>query len=159
MNIVRRMSRPLDNFFRDDFFAPIEDHFNKVLDNFFENPVLDSVKSSFGYPKLDASVEEDKFIVRAAIPGSTNENINVEVLPDGVTVRLSGEMGKEYKSEKANYYVKELHKSRFSREFTLPEGTKGEPTAELKNGILTLTWQYDVPQIAKPTKVQIKQIT
>jgi HSP20 family molecular chaperone IbpA len=140
----------------DDLFYPLQKEFEKFFDGFFCNSVLDGLKSKTGYPKLDVSTENGKFIVRAAVPGVSQENVSVEVLPNGIA-RISGETSSEYKSDKANYYVRELHKSNFCRELRLPEGVLGDPEAEIKDGILTVSWKYDCPVKVNFKKIEIKK--
>jgi HSP20 family molecular chaperone IbpA len=158
-NLSKRISSSapsLSSSLRDDFFYPLEQQFDRFWTDFWGNDVMDGLKASTGYPKLDITTGEGKFTITAAVPGVEQDNVSVEVLPDGI-VRISGEMAKEYKSEKADYYVRELHKSRFCREVRLPDGVTGDPEAELKSGILSLTWKYDEPVRIKPKLIEIKK--
>lgn len=126
---------------REDFFWPIEDHFNRLLNEFFGgDAVVDSIKSSKGYPKMDVVREDNRWVVRAAMPGVPPENVKVEVLPDR-RVRISGKMEESYTSpEGSTAVIQELRKSHFCREMLLPEDVVDDPVADLKDGILTLSW-------------------
>ena len=140
---------------RDDVFFPLQTQFDRFFNDFFhDNKILNVVKSTSGYPKMDIIEEKDKFIVRIAIPGVNPKNIKVEMLNDAV--KIYGKMEEEYKSsEDAIYYVRELHKSQFSRSVALPDYIKGEPIADCKNGILTLTWTCCVDEEEKPKLIKI----
>jgi len=47
----------------------------------------------------------------------------------------------------------------FKRQLRLPENIEGEPAAELKDGILTLTFKLQLPEEKKPEvkKIPIQQ--
>jgi HSP20 family protein len=156
-NLARRLAESPFNVFRDDLFFPLEQGFDDFFNGFFGNSVLDGVKSGTGYPKLDATIEGEQFVVRAAIPGVKPDDVVVDVLKD--VVRVSGCMSGEYKKEDASYYVRELHKSKFMREFRLPEDVVGDPIAEIKDGILTLKWKYDAPVVEKPKRIEVNKKT
>lgn len=143
---------------RDSFFGPLEDQFDQFFSQWFGDPsITKTLEISPGYPKVDISVDGDKWIVRAAIPGVEPENVKIE-LTDRV-VRISGEMAKEHKSETAQYQIREMHKSRFSREIYLPDEATGEPEAEIKNGILSLSWKYAKPEpVAKTKLIKITKV-
>jgi HSP20 family molecular chaperone IbpA len=160
---------------RDDLLFPLEQSFDDFFNGFFGSS-LDSAKSKSGYPKLEAGIEGDNWIVRVAVPGVTYESLNVEIedkpqgdihFPKGdihfvqrtiaplKMLKISGKMSEEYESPKdATMYRKELRKSSFTREITLPSEIEGEPDASLKDGILTLKWK--LKSIEEPKKNTIK---
>jgi HSP20 family molecular chaperone IbpA len=149
----------LDHF-RDNFFFPIEQEFDRLLTDFFgDKRSLNKLRGKSGYPKMDIVAEKDRWAIRAAIPGVDPKDVKVEIMPESNSVRVSGEMATEYKSpEGSHYMVAELHKSRFSREVVLPDFIEGDPEAEIKDGILTLTWKTVVkePEIPKPKIIEVK---
>ena len=148
VNLITRMPH------RDEFFFPIEQTMNKMLNDFFSEKTFNFAKGSSGYPKLDIQEVDGTLRITAAVPGVAAENLKVEVLPDNV-LRITGEMAEEYHTKEGTKdFIRELHKSKFLREIQLPEDLDGEPDAELRNGVLTLNWR--LPE-AKP-KEQAKQI-
>ena len=155
-NLVHRLfDNPLA--MRDDIFFPIEQHFNQVLTDFFQKGSLDSVKAKAGYPKMDISVENNQFMVRAALPGLEEEDIQVEITPERV-LRLTGQMAQEFQSpENARYFAKELRRTHFIREVVLPKEVEGDPKAVLKAGILTLAW--GLPKVEEKPKTRVISIT
>ena len=141
--------------FRDDFFFPIEQEFNKLFNEMFGNKsLLNAVKGSSGYPKLDIYTENDKFFVKAAVAGVNPEDIKVEISPENV-LSISGKQ-ECVKKDDTQYFVTELRKSVFKREVVLPEYLQGEPTAEVQNGMLTLSWDLPKPVLEKPKTKSIE---
>jgi len=166
---VRELSK------RDDFLWPIQFQFNKLFDEFFSNKKLDASKHSVGYPKMDIFETKNKWVIQVAIPGVDPDLIGVEITPEN-TVRIYGEMtekrlpsnlelgGKFEKSPargehyEAIYYMKELRRSKFEREIYLPENLAGEPEAIVKDGMLTLSWDFEVTEEEpEPKLVEIKR--
>ena len=151
---------------RDAFFSPVELAFDHFFDEFFSTPVLGFAKSNVHYPKMDIGTQGEEFVIRAAVPGVEPDALKVEVLPFNgptttgclrYTVRVSGEMASEFRSEDDGLSVKELCKRKFSREIPLPEDVVDEnPVAILKNGILTLKWKLAVK---KAVKEEVRRIS
>jgi HSP20 family protein len=142
---------------RDDVFFPLEQQFDKFFRDFFsDRSVLDRVKSSGGYPKVDMVEENNEFVVKAAVPGVDPKAVNVEVLPEGV-LRISGQTSEEFRSpQNSNFYVRELRMTRFSREFSLPDFIEGDPQAKIRDGLLTLKWQCKKKEADQPKVKHIK---
>ena len=143
-------------------YSPFQQEFDRIFsdffDEFFDNTSAGKMKDKSGYPKMDVLSEEGKFIIRAVVPGVDPKNIKVEVV-EGMVI-MSGEMEEEHKSNKSNnFYVHELHKSKFYRSVNLPQDLEQEndPDAKFKNGILTLTWNRKaLPKAPPPKLISIK---
>lgn len=145
---------------RDDFFFPLEQTFNRFFDEFFSNDSLDGVKGTGGYPKMNAYTDGGEMVMHVAVSGVPSENLKVEVTPENVLI-VSGRMSSEYQTPKTatTGWRHELRQSVFERQFQLPEYVEGDPTARLKDGILTLRWKIkgrDAPQL---TNKQIPVLT
>jgi len=156
-SLTKATATPFLPVTRDDFFAPIEQQFDKFFDGFFNNhSLLDGAKSNTGYPKLDVVQDGDYWKIKAALPGVDIKNVNVEIEDDGL-VKISGEMSQEYQTQNrdSHYFVKELHKSKFSRSLKLPKYIQGDPTASMKNGILTLSWHNPVKTVSSSKRIAI----
>ena len=95
--------------------------------------------------------EDDKSVyVEAALPGIDPKNIDVSFDKDILTI--TGEKEEEEKRKK--YYRKAS--SSFAYRLLVPGdiGTKKEPKAEAKNGVMTVTFTK-IPQ-SKPKKIAVK---
>jgi HSP20 family protein len=103
-------------------------------------------------PAMDLVEEGDHFVLRADLPGVSENNVNVE-LEDHV-LTISGERTSEDEERKEGYYRLERASGRFSRSLTLPEGIDPEGVeAKFDNGVLTV--RIPKPQQRKPRRVAI----
>ena len=142
---------------REDLFFPLQQHFDKLFDEFFgpkrRSSFLNS-KARSGYPKLDILETDGNFRIEVAVPGVEPGDIKVEVLPDGDqrVMRVSGKMSHDYQfSRETDFIHRELTRAKFQRIVQLPEKVKGDPKAVVKNGMLTLTWRLE-----KPIEAEVK---
>ena len=124
-----------------------------AMDRLFEDSVVTPKFSNAGMPKIDMRETKGSVVVKAELPGIAEEEIDVEILDNIMTI--SGEKKSDVEEEKEGYFYKESHTGTFSRSFTLPSEVKAEKAeAEMKNGILTIT----IPKVEakKAKKVAIK---
>ena len=122
-----------------------------AMDRLFEDSVISS-KGTVAMPKIDIKDKKDVIEVRAELPGMEEDEIEIEVADNVMTI--SGEKKEEKEKEEEGYYYKESHSGSFSRSFTLPADVKEEKAeAEMKKGVLIVT----IPKIApkKATKVKV----
>lgn len=149
--------------YRNDFAFPIEQAFNKFFDDFTSNS-RNSIISAGGYPKLDVNIDDNYWIITAAVPGLGEDDLSVDVerVDNSHIVKISGRIAEEYRYEDTSSKTihKELHKSKFIRSVTLPEYVDGEPEATLKDGILTLKWKHnkDIAINGQSKKIPIKKL-
>lgn len=102
-------------------------------------------------PKVDIFEEDDRFVVRAELPGVEKDKITVDV--NGRVLTVKGERSDENEVKEKNYYRRECSYGTFQRSFMLPDETDSEKIkAEYKDGILKLN-------IPKPETRQAKKIT
>ena len=119
----------------------------EAIDHLFEDSVITPGKIG-AMPKIDIRDQKGSIVVRAEIPGLAEEDVNVEILDNVMTI--SGEKKEEKEEDSKGYYYKESHTGSFSRSFTLPSDVRADKAeAEVKNGILVIT----VPKI-EPKKAQ-----
>lgn len=100
---------------------------------------------------------ENTFVAEAALPGIPESNIDVTV-DDGI-VRITGSViDSEEDKDQKRYFMRSMTSS-FNYSFKLPEGIVAdkEPTAEVENGVLILT--FSKTEKAPPKKVAIKKRT
>lgn len=145
------------SLFRDEFAFPLMQYFDEFFSDFWKGGA-NSIRSRGSYPKLEMSVENDELVLRAAIPGVKQEDINAEVIEtEGCKkLRITGKMSEVHCYETPTcYYHRELRKSQFIREIVLPSEVDNQiPEATLEDGILTMRWKL----VSKKEETQNKKI-
>ena len=127
-----------------DFFQPFEEVFDDLFNQMFSKNID---RSATNFPKMDVLTDNNKFIIRMACPGLTEDAVNIELNDKELSITGKLSTGEEY-SKEAVFYVKQLSRTTFSKTVVLPDNIKGEPEATLKDGMLTLAW--DLPVESKP---------
>ena len=86
---------------------------------------------------VDVAEEDDRYVVKASIPGIPANDI-VVTLHDGV-LTIKAETESETDKEEANYRLRERHFGSLQRRFTLPSTVdEDHVTAQYNHGVLTL---------------------
>jgi len=89
-------------------------------------------------PNVDIYEDKDRLILEAELPGMTNDDFDVSVENNVIT--LSGERKFEKKTEGDNYHRVERSYGSFTRSFTLPQSVTAEgATADFENGVLRVS--------------------
>ena len=104
-------------------------------------------------PAVEIYEKADSLVARAELPGMKEEEIDVSVVGD--TLTISGERKAESEVKDEDYYRCELCYGRFSRSIGLPAAVDPDNVeASFENGILEVT----LPKVekAKPKKVHVK---
>ena len=149
---IKRPSRDMYTWDPFDEIRRMQDYMEQMLRAF---PALES---RFGgsetfSPLTDVVEEEDKVLVTTDLPGIDKENVELN-FKDNVLV-ISAQKGKEEESEKEGYLRKERSFMRYYREIPLPDGVTEEgATAQLKNGVLTVT--LPKTKLVTEKKIQIE---
>jgi HSP20 family protein len=103
-------------------------------------------------PATDLVEEGDHYVLRADVPGVSEDDVKVE-LEDNV-LTISGERKSEREQRKNGYYRLERASGRFARSLTLPEGVDaGSIKARFENGVLEVS--IPKPAERKPHRVAI----
>jgi HSP20 family protein len=101
-------------------------------------PDTDWSTSGVAGPALNLSEDEDAYHVEALVPGLKEDDIDVRVTGDVLTI--SGEVQHEHEDEGRRWHVVERRYGRFERSVRLPEGVKADDVeAELSDGVLNIT--------------------
>lgn len=91
-------------------------------------------------PQVEVFQRDGQLVVRAALPGLTKDDVQVELRDDAVILR--GERRQEHEEQREGYYRCEVSHGSFYREIPLPEGTKtGDAKATFRDGVLEITMQ------------------
>ena len=140
---------------RDDMFGPLTRQLDRMLNDVFGQDFTDGVKGKANFPPLDAYTTKDgQLVVKTTVAGYPPDQINVQILPEGV-LEISGSNKSNGERSEDQYHIRELSYGSFKRQLRLPENIEGEPKAELKDGILTLTFKLQLPEEKKPEVRQI----
>ena len=135
---------------RDDMFGPLSRQLDRMLNDVFGQDFTDGVKSKANFPPLDAYTTKDgQLVVKTTVAGYSPDQINVQILPEGV-LEISGMSKTNGERSENQYHIRELSYGSFKRQLRLPENIEGEPVAELKDGILTLTFKLQLPEEKQP---------
>lgn len=103
-------------------------------------------------PPLEMFEKEDKFTVRAELPGMKREEIDVSVVGDTMTIK--GERKAETEVKEEDYYCCERSYGSFLRSINLPSAVDSKKIeASYEHGVLEVTLPK-APEI-RPKKVEI----
>ena len=114
------------------------------FDDIFGRPFLPSIwrrtpMEERGWaPAIEVFDQEDKFVVRAEVPGMKEDDIDVSVVGDTLTIR--GEKKAETEVKEENYYCCECSYGSFSRSIALPSHVDANKIdADYENGVLEVS--------------------
>ena len=103
-------------------------------------------------PAMDLVESGDQFVLRADLPGMSEEDIQIE-LEEG-TLTVSGERKAEHEDSNEGFHRVERSFGSFSRSLTLPQGIDPEAvTASFDRGVLEI--RIPKPEQRKPRKIAI----
>ncbi len=101
-------------------------------------------------PAIDLLETDDHFILRADLPGMSEQDVNIE-LEDNVLL-ITGERKAEHEEKKEGYYRVERSFGSFARSLTLPEGVDSSKVS-FDRGVLEV--RIPKPEQRKPQRVSI----
>lgn len=134
----------------------LQSEMNRLFNTFFDAP---SVRGQGNggqrrwIPAMDLVEEGDHYLLRADLPGLTQDDVSIE-LEDSV-LTISGERRNEHSERREGVVRVERVYGSFSRQLTLPEGV--DPAAieaRFDNGVLEV--RVPKPEERKPHKVSIQ---
>jgi HSP20 family protein len=103
-------------------------------------------------PAMDLVEEGEEYVLRADLPGLSDEDVNVELEQNVLTV--SGERTSEQEEQRDGYRRIERASGSFSRSLTLPEGIDPDGVkANFEHGVLEV--RVPKPEQRKPRRVEI----
>jgi HSP20 family protein len=104
---------------------------------------------------LDVQVEDEEYVITAAVPGFEAEDIQIEILDDVLTLRAETEQEKVEENGNGKYMLREITRGSFSRSLRLPhpaDASKAE--AKIENGLLIV--RIPKSEEARPKKIEVK---
>ncbi|MBV9165878.1 MAG: Hsp20/alpha crystallin family protein [Solirubrobacterales bacterium] len=132
----------------------LQSEMNRLFNTFFDTPLPNggAVGQRRWLPAMDLVETDEDFLLRADLPGLSEEDVNIE-LEDNV-LTISGERKSEHEQRKEGFYRVERASGSFSRSLTLPEGVNPEAIkASFDRGVLEV--RIPKPEERKPRKVAI----
>ncbi len=134
----------------------IQQEMNRLFDTFFDRPAGSTTFGNGGtrrwLPAMDLFETDDHFVLRADLPGLSEEDVKLEVQDNVLT--LSGERRIEHEAKKEGFYRVERSSGTFTRSLTLPEGVNLDAiSASFDKGVLEV--RIPKPEERKPRRVEI----
>lgn len=130
--------------------------FDRLFDDMFENPSFQST----GYPpynvaRISREDAEDIYEITLAVAGFTQDDIELTVENNQLKISGKSAVLAEEVDTKVEYLHKGIAERNFIRTFKLAEHVEVE-SAALKDGILKVRLYRNVPEAAKPKRIEIK---
>jgi HSP20 family protein len=131
----------------------LQSEMNRLFNTFFDVPAPANGGSLRRWvPAMDLVETDDSYVLRADLPGLSEDDINIEVENNVLTV--SGERKSEHEDKGEGYYRVERAFGTFSRSLTLPDGVDPDAVqASFDKGVLEV--RIPKPEQTKPRRVQI----
>jgi HSP20 family protein len=133
----------------------LQDEMNRLFNTFFDTPRPGGNGGTMRrwVPAMDLVETDDHFVLRADLPGLSEEDVNIEVEDNVLTV--SGERKSEAQEQREGFYRVERSFGSFRRALTLPEGVDPEAvTAKFDKGVLEV--RIPKPEQRKSRRVSIQ---
>src|SRR5918998_3181852 len=117
------------------------------------NTLFDEGQTQRWVPAMDLVESEDHFLLKADLPGLGEEDVNIEIRDNALTI--SGERKSEHEQRERGWYRVERSFGQFSRTLTLPEGVNADVVeATFDRGVLEV--RIPKPEQRKPRRISIK---
>ncbi len=119
--------------------------------------MLDSINTSdrtaTGYPPYNIElVDNDNYRITMAVAGFSDNDINVEVENNTLTVASACDEGKQQSGR--NYLHRGIAERNFRRQFKLADHIK-VTGAQMENGLLHIDLVREIPEAMKPRQIEI----
>src|SRR5215216_4233272 len=102
----------------------LQTEMNRLFNTVFDAPGGNSGTLRRWMPAMDLLETGDHFVLRADLPGMSEEDVTIEL--EDSTLTISGERKAEQKDENEGFYRVERATGSFSRSLTLPKGVDAE---------------------------------
>ena len=127
-------------------------YFNRLYNPFFAVARPGGAARRRWAPAVDLIEREDSLVLKADLPGLTEDDVQIEVRDSVLTI--AGERKAEHEDKQNGYYRIERSFGRFSRTLQLPEGVDADRIgASFENGVLEVT--IPKPEARQPRRIQI----
>jgi HSP20 family protein len=127
---------------------------DRLFDRGFSRPWrLVTWENGEGAFPVDLSETEEEVIVKASLPGVKNEDLQISVTGDTLTIK--GETQSDQEDKGHSFYRRERRFGTFQRSFALPAKVDADQAdASFENGVLTLHLPK-IPEV-RPKTIEVK---
>ena len=122
-----------------------KNHFLGFHDDFFNG-----FRSVTTYPPYNIKEKDDKGVIEFAVAGFAEKDLKVEVKENTLSIH-----GCKDKMTTEDYFHKGISDRSFSKKFQLHKHIVVD-NAELKDGLLKVSYHRDIPEAEKPKQIKIK---
>ena len=116
----------------------------------FQNDFFDNFRRVSTYPPYNIKEKDDKGVIEFAVAGFAEKDLKVEVKEN--TLSISGCKEKELQEDLMH---KGISDRSFIKRFQLHKQIVVD-NAELKDGLLKVSYHRDIPEAEKPKQIKIK---
>jgi HSP20 family protein len=132
--------------------STLQGEMNRLFSAFFEGGDQEAARR--WAPAMDLVESENHLILRADLPGVSEDDVHIEVRDSVLTI--SGERKTESTEERNGYYRMERAFGHFARSLTLPEGVDADGiAASFDKGVLEV--KIPKPEERKPRRIAINR--
>jgi HSP20 family protein len=135
--------------------SSLQTEMNRLFNTVFDAPTAGTGNGGTlrrWVPAMDLLETADHFVLRADLPGMTEDDVKIELEDSVLTV--SGERKAEHEDRQEGFYRVERAFGSFSRSLTLPKGVNADAvTASFDNGVLEI--RIPKPEESKPRRISI----
>lgn len=135
-------------------FSTLQNEMNRLFNSVFDTPAGGGNGGALRrwMPAMDLLETDDHFVLRADLPGLSEEDVNIEL--EDTTLTVSGQRKAEHEERKEGAYRVERAFGSFSRSLTLPPGVDpAAVTANFDRGVLEV--RVPKPEQRKPRRIAI----
>jgi HSP20 family protein len=139
-------------------FSTLQNEMNRLFNTVFDAPAAGDGAAVGGaparrwMPPMDLLETDDHFVLRADLPGMSEEDISIEL--EDTTLTISGQRRAEHQERGEGAYRVERAFGAFSRSLTLPQGVDAEAVeAGFDRGVLEV--RVPKPEQRKPRRIAI----
>jgi HSP20 family protein len=134
--------------------SSLQNEMNRLFNTAFDTPTTPGNGATIlrWVPAMDLVETADDFVLRADLPGLTQDDVKIEL--EDSTLTVSGERKSERTDKHEGYYRVERAFGSFSRSLTLPKGVDADAVkANFDNGVLEI--HIPKPEERKPRRIAI----
>jgi HSP20 family protein len=135
-------------------FSTLQNEMNRLFNTVFDSPAPSNGGNTMRrwMPAMDLVESGDHFVLRADLPGLSEEDVKIEL--EDATLTISGERAAEHESKDEGYYRLERAFGSFARTLQLPKGIDPESvSASFDRGVLEV--RIPKPEERKPRRIEI----